>query len=211
MKKFSKKGFTLIELMIVVAIIGILAAIAIPNFMKFQAKSKQSEAKGNMKGIFTAQKAYFQEKSKYSSQVKTIGFQPERGNRYLYALGSDLTSRAAATEAVSISSNGFELDSYKFGSDAIPTAYAAQNTPTWVANTGSAVAAMSDIGVETASGNYEFVAVAQGNVDNDTTIDEWYISSQGGSVAQSDTCLNEAEDFVAGAPVNTCDDVTFGD
>ncbi|RYZ36388.1 MAG: prepilin-type N-terminal cleavage/methylation domain-containing protein [Myxococcaceae bacterium] len=57
---FRKKGgFTLIELMIVVAIIGILAAIAIPNFIRFQAKSKQSEAKTNLKAIFTAQKAYF--------------------------------------------------------------------------------------------------------------------------------------------------------
>ena len=51
----SKKGFTLIELMIVVAIIGILAAIAIPNFLRFQAKSKQSEAKGNLGGIYTAE------------------------------------------------------------------------------------------------------------------------------------------------------------
>jgi len=49
----GKKGFTLIELMIVVAIIGILAAIAIPNFLKFQAKSKQSEAKSNLGAIFT--------------------------------------------------------------------------------------------------------------------------------------------------------------
>ena len=55
----SKKGFTLIELMIVVAIIGILAAIAIPNFLRFQAKSKQSEAKTNLGGIFTAEIAYF--------------------------------------------------------------------------------------------------------------------------------------------------------
>ena len=49
--RLRKRGFTLIELMIVVAIIGILAAIAIPNFIKFQAKSKQSEAKTNLKAI----------------------------------------------------------------------------------------------------------------------------------------------------------------
>ncbi len=52
-KMKGTKGFTLIELMIVVAIIGILAAIAIPNFLKFQAKSKQSEAKSNLGAIFT--------------------------------------------------------------------------------------------------------------------------------------------------------------
>jgi type IV pilus assembly protein PilA len=59
MKK--KEGFTLIELMIVVAIIGILAAIAIPNFLKFQLRSKAGEGKLNLSGIRTAQESYFAE------------------------------------------------------------------------------------------------------------------------------------------------------
>uniref|UniRef100_UPI00117E9790 type IV pilin protein n=1 Tax=Nitrospira cf. moscoviensis SBR1015 TaxID=96242 RepID=UPI00117E9790 len=54
----KQEGFTLIELMIVVAIIGILAAIAIPNFVAYQAKSRQSEAKVNLGAIFTSATAF---------------------------------------------------------------------------------------------------------------------------------------------------------
>src|SRR5215813_1490496 len=82
--RIIQKGFTLIELMIVVAIIGILAAIAIPNFIKFQARSKQSEAKANLKAMFTAEKAFFQEKDRFSTYVGEVGFAPERNNRYAY-------------------------------------------------------------------------------------------------------------------------------
>jgi len=83
----SKKGFTLIELMIVVAIIGILAAIAIPNFLKFQAKSKQSEAKTNLGGIFTAETAYQGENAKFGD-FPAINWQTSGTPRYKFCLGS---------------------------------------------------------------------------------------------------------------------------
>jgi type IV pilus assembly protein PilA len=69
MKKLHvrKGGFTLIELMIVVAIIGILAAIAIPNFLRFQLKAKSSEGKTNLAAIRTAEQSYYSEFGVYVS------------------------------------------------------------------------------------------------------------------------------------------------
>lgn len=74
----SKKGFTLIELMIVVAIIGILAAIAIPNFLRFQLKAKSSEGKVNIAAIRTAEEGFNAEFGRYvaaagSPALNTVG------------------------------------------------------------------------------------------------------------------------------------------
>jgi len=64
-RKGNQKGFTLIELMIVVVIIGILAALAVPRFMQASTKSKQSEAKQILKQIYTMERTYRGENSLY--------------------------------------------------------------------------------------------------------------------------------------------------
>jgi len=65
----GKAGFTLVELMIVVGLIGALSAIAIPNFMRYQARSRRSEAYVNVTSIVRAQKSYFAERDSYHDSV----------------------------------------------------------------------------------------------------------------------------------------------
>lgn len=72
----NRKGFTLIELMIVVAIIGILAAIAIPNFLAMQLRAKRAELPSNLDGIRTAEKAYHAEWDSFTQAAFTPAATP---------------------------------------------------------------------------------------------------------------------------------------
>ena len=82
----ENRGFTLIELMVVVVIIGILAAVAIPNFSKYQAKARQSEAKVSLSAIYGGEKAFFAEYNSYIGDINAVGFAPD-GQRVYYNAG----------------------------------------------------------------------------------------------------------------------------
>jgi len=91
-KKRNQKGFSLVELMVVVAIIGILAALAVPKFSTFQAKAKQSEAKSNLSHIYTLEMSYFGDNDSYVNaataalMTSTIGFTSQGHSRYNYTV-----------------------------------------------------------------------------------------------------------------------------
>ena len=99
------RGFTLIEMMIVVAIIALLATIAIPNYVNFQLRAKTAEAKANLGAIRTCQEAYRAERGVYLAcpanpavvplgvkadwdntvdEWNSIGFEPRGQVRYQY-------------------------------------------------------------------------------------------------------------------------------
>jgi type IV pilus assembly protein PilA len=72
MVKKNEKGFTLIELMIVIAIIGILAAIAIPQFSKYRQRSYNAAAADDLRNATTAQEGYYVDEDTYCQTLATI-------------------------------------------------------------------------------------------------------------------------------------------
>jgi type IV pilus assembly protein PilA len=151
----SKKGFTLIELMIVVAIIGILAAIAIPNFLRFQAKSRQSEAKTNLGGIFTAQVSFLGERGRYGTFTEIAWAPIGTSQRYTYYSGSSTTG--------GVTGLGDFVDP-PAGGVATHTAWAGPVTAGQTVPTGTTAG--------------EFTAGAIGNVDTDVAVDIWTMTEQ---------------------------------
>lgn len=115
------RGFTLIELMIVIAIIACLSMISVPSLMKFLAKAKRAEAYIHLRMLANAQKAYFAEHGRYTKNIGSsgLGWVPDGAVNYTYgfcdgAAGEsyfigELKTQPSALTGSSISQNGFIL------------------------------------------------------------------------------------------------------
>jgi type IV pilus assembly protein PilA len=153
-----QSGFTLIELMVVVVIVGILAAFAIPNFIRYRAQAMKAEARSNLGAIFVAETAFFTERKEFGN-FTDIGFAITDGgtNRYTYRTG--LGTMAG------LGPNGANLCGSSGSCDTIQTS---GSTPGLIPFTG-----LAGIATTSASG---FTATAAADLDGDATHDGWYVN-----------------------------------
>jgi type IV pilus assembly protein PilA len=148
----NERGFTLIELMVVIAIIGILVAVAIPQYQKYQARARQTEAKTSLGSVYTAEQSFSVENGSFTGCLYDIGVSAT-GNSIYYTVG--LTAAAGTATCSSAGTQTCNAISWNLASTpvsttacSVPTAPATSNAPI-VANshakTGSANATAANL------------------------------------------------------------------
>jgi type IV pilus assembly protein PilA len=177
---FRKEAFSLVELMVVVAIIGILTSIAVPSYQKYQARARQVEAKVNLANIYTAENAFAVDQATYSTCLANIGYAPLNPSAIYYAVGfygaGGAGSCGPGGNVACIGYSGYT------GGTAVTCTYGV-NVAFWTATLKvnySATGFVTNSNLPSTSvvtNTINFIAGAVGNVSKNATFDAWTIDS----------------------------------
>lgn len=159
----NNKGFSLVELMVVVAIIGILAAIAIPNFQRFTAKSRQAEAKTSLSALYSAEKAFQGEWNTFTARFVPMGYAPSGDLRFEHGFGADFYAVPANYSGPSGTAAGINTADFCGGGTCQVI-----NVPV----------APDPVGAGAVATATTFIAEANADIDGDADKDVWTINDQ---------------------------------
>jgi type IV pilus assembly protein PilE len=110
-KKFSERGFTLMELMVVIVIVAILAAVAVPLYINYVRDARRTEAKGAIAAAISAEQIYYQTNSKYSADSTQVHFDPgDAGRNWSFQISSaDANGFTVQADGKTQNTNGLQV------------------------------------------------------------------------------------------------------